>query len=52
MEVVPCVHIPEFGDASAPVVCEQLGIKSQNDKAGRCRLTPVDPGLTPLGLGA
>ena len=31
-EVVPCVHIPEFGDACAPIVCERLKIKSQNDK--------------------
>jgi len=31
-DVVPCVHIPEFGDACAPVVCEQLKIKSQNEK--------------------
>ena len=31
-EVVPCVRIPEFGDACAPVVCERLKIKSQNDK--------------------
>ena len=31
-EVVPCVHIPEFGDACAPIVCEQLKIKSQNEK--------------------
>ena len=31
-DVVACVHIPEFGDACAPVVCEQLKIKSQNDK--------------------
>ena len=32
-EVVPCVRIEEFGDACAPVVCERLKIKSQNDKA-------------------
>jgi leucyl-tRNA synthetase len=31
-EVVPCVRIEEFGDACAPVVCERLKIKSQNDK--------------------
>ncbi len=31
-EVVPCVRIEEFGDACAPVVCEKLKIKSQNDK--------------------
>ena len=32
-DVVPCVRIPEFGDACAPIVCEQLKIQSQNDKA-------------------
>lgn len=32
-EVVPCIHIEEFGDACAPKVCEELKIKSQNDRA-------------------
>ena len=32
-EVVPIINIPEFGDASAPFVCGELGIKSQNDRA-------------------
>ncbi len=31
-EVVPCVHIPEFGDACAPMVCAELKIQSQNDR--------------------
>ena len=31
-EVVPCVHIPEFGDACAPIVCAELKIQSQNDR--------------------
>ena len=31
-EAVPCVRIEEFGDACAPIVCERLKIKSQNDK--------------------
>ncbi|KAF8694955.1 hypothetical protein HU200_038064 [Digitaria exilis] len=31
-EVVPIIHIPEFGDKSAEKVCHDLKIKSQNDK--------------------
>lgn len=30
---VPVLRTPEFGDASAPAVCAQLGIVSQNDRA-------------------
>ncbi|KAG0496450.1 hypothetical protein HPP92_001141 [Vanilla planifolia] len=31
-EVIPIIHIPEFGDKSAEKVCHDLKIKSQNDK--------------------
>lgn len=31
-EVVPIINIPEFGDASAPKVCADLKIKSQNER--------------------
>ncbi|GBG67828.1 hypothetical protein CBR_g949 [Chara braunii] len=31
-EVVPIINIPEFGDMSAVKVCQDLKIKSQNDK--------------------
>ncbi|KAM0952721.1 putative leucine--tRNA ligase [Dioscorea sansibarensis] len=31
-EVVPIIHIPEFGDKPAEKVCVDLKIKSQNDK--------------------
>ena len=31
-EVVPCINIPEFGDACAPKVCAELKIQSQNDR--------------------
>jgi leucyl-tRNA synthetase len=30
-DVVPIINIPGFGDKAAEVVCDQLGIKSQND---------------------
>jgi len=32
-EVIPIVNIPEFGDTSAPTVCAELKIQSQNDTA-------------------
>ena len=32
-QVVPIIHIPDFGDTSAVKVCEDLKIKSQNDRA-------------------
>ena len=32
-EPVPIIRIPELGDLCAPFVCEQLKIKSQNDRA-------------------
>ena len=31
-EVIPIINIPGYGDASAPAVCEELKIKSQNDR--------------------
>jgi len=31
-EIIPIIHIPEFGDKSAEKVCHDLKIKSQNDK--------------------
>lgn len=31
-EPVPIIDVPEFGNLSAPTVCQQMGIKSQNDK--------------------
>ncbi|CAD6249899.1 unnamed protein product [Miscanthus lutarioriparius] len=31
-DIVPIIHIPEFGDKSAEKVCHDLKIKSQNDK--------------------
>eukprot|EP00899_Mesostigma_viride_P015955 jgi/Mesvir1/24360/Mv11033-RA.2 len=31
-EVIPIINIPEFGDTSAVKVCEDLKIKSQNDR--------------------
>ncbi|KAJ0987203.1 hypothetical protein J5N97_005559 [Dioscorea zingiberensis] len=31
-EVIPIIHIPEFGDKAAEKVCADLKIKSQNDK--------------------
>ena len=54
-EVVPCVHIPEFGDACAPIVCEQLKIKSQNEKVkleeakGKTYLKGFTDGIMLLG---
>lgn len=29
---VPIINIPEYGNLSAVTACEQLGIKSQNDR--------------------
>ena len=55
-EVVPCVHIPEFGDACAPIVCEQLKIKSQNEKVkleeakGKTYLKGFTDGIMLLGV--
>lgn len=31
-EVIPIINIPGFGDVAAEKVCQDLGIKSQNDK--------------------
>ncbi|MCL4121792.1 UNVERIFIED_CONTAM: hypothetical protein GTU68_057055 [Idotea baltica] len=31
-EPIPIIHVPEFGNLSAPAVCIAMGIKSQNDK--------------------
>jgi len=31
-EPVPIIEIPEYGNLSAPTVCEAMGIKSQNDR--------------------
>ncbi|CAI7866339.1 unnamed protein product, partial [Closterium sp. NIES-54] len=31
-EVIPIINIPEFGDAAAVKVCQDLKIQSQNDK--------------------
>eukprot|EP00241_Pyramimonas_parkeae_P014751 CAMPEP_0114293780 /NCGR_PEP_ID=MMETSP0059-20121206/9775_1 /TAXON_ID=36894 /ORGANISM="Pyramimonas parkeae, Strain CCMP726" /LENGTH=1084 /DNA_ID=CAMNT_0001415513 /DNA_START=16 /DNA_END=3270 /DNA_ORIENTATION=- len=31
-EVIPIINIPEFGDASAVTVCEEMKIQSQNDR--------------------
>jgi leucyl-tRNA synthetase len=32
-QVIPIIHIPDFGDTSAVKVCEDLKIQSQNDRA-------------------
>jgi len=31
-EVIPIIHVPEFGDTCAVAVCEELKIQSQNDR--------------------
>lgn len=31
-QVIPIINIPEFGDASAVTVCEEMKIQSQNDR--------------------
>ncbi len=32
-DLVPIIHVPEFGDLSAKTICENLKIRSQNDRA-------------------
>ena len=32
VEPIPIIDVPEYGNLSAPLICDQMGIKSQNDR--------------------